>query len=245
VTKESIPEPILRVDLITLFPEMLTGWLEESILGRARRSGRVEIRLHNLRDWGLGKHRTVDDRPFGGGPGMVLKPEPLAEAIESVRTPESRVIFMTPDGERLDHGKVMTLAATRHLVLVSGHYDNIDQRIRDQLIDEEISIGDYVLTNGTLPAAVLLDAVIRQIPGVLGHEESAGHDSFADSGLLGFPQYTRPPVFRGAGIPEVLLSGNHAAVEAWRASKRLEKTRKVRPDLMSSDAKKADEKSTR
>lgn len=244
MAKEPIAEPSLRVDLITLFPEMLRDWLEQSILARAQRSGRVAIGVHQLRDWGLGKHRTVDDRPFGGGPGMVLKPEPLAAAIESVGRPESRVVFMTPDGERLTHSKVMELAAAPHLVVISGHYDGIDQRIRDQFVDEEISIGDYVLTNGTLPAAVLLDAVIRQIPGVLGHGESAAHDSFAGDGLLGFPQFTRPPVFRGQGVPEILLSGDHAAVEAWREAKRREKTRAVRPELMPFDETTNHESST-
>ncbi len=222
----------MKVDVLTLFPEMLSGFLDQSILGRARKRELLRVDLHDIRNWAEGKHKTVDDRPFGGGPGMVMKPEPLAKAIESVRQSSSRVIFMTPDGQPLRHEKVMELSACPHLVLVSGHYDGIDQRIRDTLIDEEISIGDYVLTNGTLPAAVLLDAVVRQLPGVLGHEQSAAHDSFATSGLLGFPQYTRPTDFRGMKAPEILFSGNHAGIEAWRKERQLEKTRKLRPDLL-------------
>ena len=222
----------MRIDIITLFPGMLTGFLEESMIGRARERGLADIRCHNLREWGLGKWQITDDRPFGGGAGMLLKPEPLCGAIDAVRSPQARVIYLSPDGEPFSHALAVELSKLPHLVLVSGHYEGIDQRVRDSRIDQEISIGDYVLTNGTLPAAVVVDAVVRQIPGVLGAEKSLTQDSFSNN-VLGFPQYTRPVEFEGMRVPEVLLSGNHGEIERWRKERSLEKTRERRPDILS------------
>jgi len=222
----------LQIDLLTLFPEMISGYLQASILGKAGDNKYLTIKVHNLRDWAKDKHRTADDRPFGGGAGMVLKPEPVFSAIEELRTDKSTVIYLTPDGELLKTALVKQLAAEEtHLILLSGHYEGIDQRIRDVLVDREISIGDYVLTNGTLPAAVLIDCVARYIPGVLGDENSLTQDAF-DSNLLGFPQYTRPASFRSMTVPEILMSGDHAAIESWRMTKRMEKTRERREDLI-------------
>lgn len=222
----------MKIDIITLFPGMLTGFLSESMIGRACEKGQVDIRTHNLRDWGAGKWHITDDRPFGGGAGMLIKPEPLCAAIDSVKKEGSVTIYMSPDGEPLSHELAVELSGAEHLVLVSGHYEGIDQRVRDSRIDREISIGDYVLTNGTLPAAVLVDAVVRQIPGVLGAEKSLTQDSFHRN-VLGFPQYTRPVEFEGMCVPEVLLSGNHGEIERWREERALEKTRERRPDLLS------------
>ncbi len=222
----------MRIDIITLFPGMLTGFLQESIIGRAIESGKVALGVHDLRAYSEDfKHRVVDDRPFGGGPGMLLKPEPLSAAIEALRKPGSKVIYLCPDGEVLKTPRVQSLALEDHLILISGHYEGIDQRIRDEYVDIELSIGDYVLTNGTLPAAVLVDALSRQIPGVLGEEKSLTYDSFRNS-LLSFPQYTRPVEFRGKGVPSVLLSGNHGAIEAWRLEEQRKKTAQRRPDLL-------------
>lgn len=220
----------LEIDLITLFPGMIRGFLEESILGRGIAAGLLAFRLHALRDWATDRHRHVDDRPFGGGAGMVLMPGPLSAAIESVRRPDSHVVLLSADGEPLTTPLARDLAARPHLVLVSGHYEGVDQRVRETLVDREVSIGDYVLTNGTLAAAVLADAVCRHVPGVLGDEQSLAQDSFSD-GLLGPPQYTRPAEFRGMAVPPVLLSGDHAAIEAWRQEQRRHKTRVRRPDL--------------
>ncbi len=220
-----------RIDVLTLFPRMLDGFLTESILGKAIEAGHVSVRVHDLRAWSTDKHRTADDRPFGGGAGMVMKPEPVVAAIEELQTPGCRRIYLTPDGTPFSEKIARELASQPHLVLLSGHYEGIDQRIRDTVIDQEISIGDYVLTNGTLPAAVLIDALARFIPGVLGDENSLTHESFTGR-LLDFPQYTRPAEFRGQSVPKVLLSGNHAEIEKWRHEKRVEKTRLVRPDLL-------------
>lgn len=211
---------------------MLDGFLSESMLGRARTTGIIEIGIHNLRDFTTDRHQITDDRPFGGGAGMVLKPEPVFAAIESLRTADSVVIYLCPDGERLQQQQCIALAAEKHLILLSGHYDGIDQRIRDSLVDREISIGDYVLSNGTLPAAVLIDAVARNLPGFLGEEMSLTQDSFTDN-LLGFPQYTRPAVFRGMSVPDILLSGNHQAIAQWRREQQRIKTKTLRPDLIS------------
>jgi tRNA (guanine37-N1)-methyltransferase len=220
-----------RIDVLTLFPRMLDGFLTESILGKACSQGLLEVKVHDLRAWTLDKHRTADDRPFGGGAGMVLKPEPVFAALEQLQTPVSRRIYLTPDGIPLSPALAQELAVQPHLILLSGHYEGIDQRIRDSVIDQEISIGDYVLTNGTLAAAVLIDALARFIPGVLGTENSLTHESFSGN-LLDFPQYTRPAEFRGMIVPEVLLSGNHAEIESWRQARAREKTRQVRPDLL-------------
>jgi len=222
---------MLQIDIITLFPRMLDGFLAESILGRGIDAGHLAVGVHDLRRWCTDKHRTADDRPFGGGAGMVLKPEPVFAAIEQLQTPGCRRIYLTPDGVPLSPALALSLSREKHLVMLSGHYEGIDQRIRDQVIDQEISIGDYVLTNGTLAAAVVLDALARFIPGVLGEEKSLTHESFT-SKLLDFPQYTRPAEFKGMSVPEVLLSGNHAEIEKWRSARQLEKTASVRPDLL-------------
>jgi tRNA (guanine37-N1)-methyltransferase len=221
----------LTIDVLTLFPRMLDGVLAESILGKGIAAGHLIVAVHDLRRWTIDKHRTADDRPFGGGAGMVLKPEPVFAAIEELQTPGCRRIYLTPDGTPLSPAIAESLSRERHLIFLSGHYEGIDQRIRERLIDQEISIGDYVLTNGTLAAAVVIDALARFIPGVLGEEKSLTHESFT-SKLLDFPQYTRPAEFRGMSVPEVLLSGNHAEIEKWRAARQLEKTRQVRPDLL-------------
>ncbi|HEY5550819.1 MAG TPA: tRNA (guanosine(37)-N1)-methyltransferase TrmD [Opitutaceae bacterium] len=221
----------MRIDVLTLFPAMLDGFLSESILGKAVESGKLAINVRNLRDWSTGKHKEADDRPFGGGAGMVLKPEPIFAAMEEMSTPGCLRIYLTPDGEPLTQRMAGELAAQAHLILLSGHYEGVDQRARDSVIDREISIGDYVLTNGTLAAAVLIDAIARHLPGVLGDENSLTHESF-NNNLLDFPQYTRPAEFRGMVVPEVLLSGNHAVIERWRHERRIEKTTKVRPDLL-------------
>ncbi len=221
----------MRIDVLTLFPPMLDGFLSESMLGRAQAAKLLEIKVHNLRDWSRDKHHTTDDRPFGGGAGMVLKCEPVFDAIEQLQTPGCRRIYLTPDGTPLSPALAEALSHERHLVLLSGHYEGIDQRIREKIIDQEISIGDYVLTNGTLAAAVLIDALARFIPGVLGEEKSLTAESFT-SKLLDFPQYTRPATYRGQSVPEVLLSGNHGEIERWRHAQQVEKTRQVRPDLL-------------
>jgi tRNA (guanine37-N1)-methyltransferase len=222
---------MLRIDIITLFPRMLDGFLTESILGRGIEAGHLAVEVHDLRKWTTDKHRTADDRPFGGGAGMVLKPEPVFAAIEQLQTPGCRRIYLTPDGMPLSPALALDLSRQKHLVFLSGHYEGIDQRIRDGVIDQEISIGDYVLTNGTLAAAVVLDALARFIPGVLGEEKSLTHESFTNR-LLDFPQYTRPAEFRSMSVPEVLLSGNHAEIEKWRHARQVEKTLSVRPDLL-------------
>lgn len=221
----------LTIDVLTLFPRMLDGVLAESILGKGIAAGHLAVKVHDLRQWATDKHRTADDRPFGGGAGMVLKPEPVFAAIEQVQTPGCRRIYLTPDGTPLSPALAHELSRQQHLVMLSGHYEGIDQRIREGVIDQEISIGDYVLTNGTLAAAVVIDALARFIPGVLGEEKSLTHESFT-SKLLDFPQYTRPAEFRGMSVPEVLLSGNHAEIEKWRHARQVEKTRQVRPDLL-------------
>lgn len=222
---------VLTVDVLTLFPGMISGYMRESMIGKAIERGILSVDVRNLRDWADNKWNITDDRPFGGGAGMVMKPEPLAAAIDSLKKPESTVIYLSPDGEPLTSPLARELAQKQHLILVSGHYEGIDQRIRESRIDREISIGDYILTNGTLPAAVLVDAVARFIPGVLGEEKSLTQDSFQRN-LLGFPQYTRPVEFEGMGVPEVLLSGNHAAIEQWREEQRIAKTKQRRPDLI-------------
>lgn len=220
-----------RIDVLTLFPRMLDGFLTESILGKAIEAGHISVQVHDLRTWCTDKHRTADDRPFGGGSGMVMKPDPVVAAMEQLQSPGCRRIYLTPDGVPFSEKIARDLATQTHLVLLSGHYEGIDQRIRDTVIDQEISIGDYVLTNGTLPAAVVIDALARFIPGVLGDENSLTHESFTGR-LLDFPQYTRPAEFRGQSVPKVLLSGNHAEIEKWRHEKRVERTRLVRPDLL-------------
>ncbi len=220
----------LQVDVITIFPGMLEGFLGESMLKRAAKAGFVEFRVINLRDFTTDRHRTTDDRPYGGGPGMVMKPEPVFAAVESVRTPAARVILMTPQGRRFDQAMARELSAAPHLVFVCGHYEGVDERIRTGLVTDEISIGDYVLTNGVLPAAVVIDSVVRLRPGVLGGEGATVEESFSE-GLLEYPQYTRPPEFRGMRVPEVLVSGDHEAVRRWRRGQSVERTALRRPDL--------------
>ena len=221
----------LRFDVLSLFPKTVEGFATESILGRAVEKGLIEINSLDLRRWAKGKHRETDDRPFGGGAGMVLKPEPLFEAIEEISSEKTKVIYMAPDGESLSPSIAKELALEKHLLLVSGHYEGIDQRVRDQLVDREISVGDYVLTNGSLAASVLVDSVARHVPGVLGDGDSLMDESF-EGQMLSYPQYTRPNEYRGMSVPEVLLSGNHSQIEHWRNDQRKIKTRKLRPDLL-------------
>ena len=222
--------PQLRFDVLSLFPQTVEAFTSESIVGKAVERGLIDVHSLDLRAWAKGKHREADDRPFGGGAGMVLKPEPLFNAIEQISSPQATVVYMAPDGEPFSTKMAKELSTSQHLVLVSGHYEGIDQRVRDQLIDREISIGDYVLTNGALAASVVIDAVARHVPGVLGDGESLQGESFDDQ-LLGCPQYTRPEEFRGFKVPEVLLSGNHQAIARWRHEQRVEKTKRLRPDL--------------
>lgn len=228
----------MRIDVVTALPGLVEGPLQHSIVQRAQEAGAVEIVVHNLREYGSGKHRQIDDYPFGGGAGMVLKPEPLfrcVEAIEDEQGEADEVIFLTPDGERLAQPMVNRLSMNEHLILIAGHYKGIDQRVRDVLVTRELSIGDFVLSGGELPALVLIDAVVRLRPGVLGDASSALTDSFQD-GLLDAPVYTRPAEFRGHSVPEVLRSGDHQRVDRWRDEKRLEKTRERRPDLLPDSA---------
>lgn len=225
----------MRIDLITALPKLVEGPLRHSIVQRARDAGAVTIEVHDLREYGVGKHGEIDDYPFGGGAGMVLKPEPLFRAVEAIEDEEGEadeVIFMTPDGERLEQSMVNRLSMHGHLILIAGHYKGIDQRVRDVLVTRELSIGDFVLSGGELPALALIDAVVRLLPGALGDTSSALTDSFQD-GLLDAPVYTRPAEYRGHSVPEVLRSGNHGRIDAWRDEKRLEKTRERRPDLLS------------
>ena len=220
----------LKIDVLTLFPRMLDGFLAESILGKGIAKQLLEVEVRDIRDWCTDKHRAADDRPFGGGAGMVMKPEPAIAAIEAVQTPGCRRIYLTPDGTPFSDSMAREFATESHLVFLSGHYEGIDQRIRDSVIDQEVGIGDYVLTNGTLPAAVIIDALARFIPGVLGDEKSLTHESFTGK-LLDFPQYTRPAEFRGMSVPDVLMQGNHGEIEKWRTAQCVEKTRNLRPDL--------------
>lgn len=221
----------MRIDILTLFPAIAAAPLAESMIGKAQQRGLVTIQVHNLRDWAHDKHRTTDDAPYGGSQGMVMKCEPIFEAVESLRTPESRVLLMTPGGRRFTQQLAEDYARLPHLILLCGHYEGIDQRVLDHLVDDELSIGDYVLTNGAIAAAVITDAIVRLLPGVLGDENSAPDDSFS-SGLIEGPQYTRPVEFRGWRVPDILLSGNHAAIAAWRREQALDKTRRLRPDLL-------------
>ena len=223
------PEP-LQIDIITIFPRMLDGVLGESILKRAQAAGLVRIRCVNLRDFATGVHLATDDRPYGGGPGMVMKPEPVFKAVESLRRPGSKVILMTPQGAPFKQATALALSRERHLIIICGHYEGVDERIRSALVDLEISIGDYVLTNGVLPAAVVADAVVRLLPGVLGGEGATEDESFT-TGRLEYPQYTRPPVFRGLAVPDILTSGNHAEIAKWRLEQSRARTQTRRPDL--------------
>jgi tRNA (guanine37-N1)-methyltransferase len=228
----------MKLDVVTIFPKMVEGPLAEGIIGRAITRGVIDVRVHDLRQFTTDRHRVVDDVPFGGGPGMVLKPEPLFAAVEAIAAQRSvgeggrGIVLTSPDGERLTHAVAKRLSALDHLVILCGRYEGVDERVREHLATETISIGDYVVSGGELPALVIVDAVARLIPGVVGDEASVGGDTFARGGLLDFPQYTRPAEFRGWGVPPVLLSGHHAEIEKWRREQALERTRRHRPDLL-------------
>jgi tRNA (guanine37-N1)-methyltransferase len=221
----------MKIDVLTLFPAMFAGPLDESIIKRARDAGLLDLRIHYLRDYTHDRHKTVDDRPFGGGPGMLLKPEPIFEAVEALAGAKTRVILLSPAGRTFNQALAGELAQVEHLLFVSGHYEGFDERVREELADDELSIGDYVLTNGALPVMVVIDAVTRLLPGALGDETSAHEESFS-RGLLEYPQYTRPAEFRGLKVPDVLLSGNHAAIAKWRAEQARVRTKERRPDLL-------------
>jgi tRNA (guanine37-N1)-methyltransferase len=222
----------MQIDVITLFPAMFNGFIEESMMRRAVKLGAVKIRLVDLRDYAQDARRTADDRPYGGGPGMVMKPEPLFEAIDALQTPGSRVVLMTPSGRCFNQACARRLARVDHLIFVCGHYEGIDQRVQEARVTDALSIGDYVLTNGTLPAAVVIDAVVRLLPGVLGGGEAATRDESFTENLLEYPQYTRPPEFRGMRVPAVLQGGDHGDVDAWRRDQSLRVTARRRPDLL-------------
>jgi tRNA (guanine37-N1)-methyltransferase len=231
----------LKIDILTLFPEICRAPLSESIMKRAQENKIVDLRIHNLRDWTKDKHRIVDDAPFGGGQGMVMKPEPIFAAVEELRAQvdekskienrKSKIILMSPAGRRFDQSMAERFSREPHLIVICGHYEGVDHRVIEHLVDLEISIGDYVLTNGAIAAVVLVDAIVRLLPGALGHEQSAADDSFS-GGLLEAPQYTRPAEFRDWKVPDVLVSGNHAEIAAWRKQEALRRTRENRPDLL-------------
>ena len=221
----------MKIDVLTLFPAMFAGPLDESIIMRARKAGLLDLKIHQLRDWTHDRHKTVDDRPFGGGPGMLMKPEPLFEAVESLKREATKVILLSPSGRKFSQAIARELAEQKDLLLVTGHYEGFDERVRTDLADDELSIGDYVLTNGALPAMVVIDAVTRLLPGVLGDDDSSRDESFSH-GLLEYPQYTRPAEFRGMKVPEVLMNGNHAEIGKWRVEQAKLRTKEKRPDLL-------------
>jgi tRNA (guanine37-N1)-methyltransferase len=234
----------VRFDIVTIFPRMMEGPLGEGIIRRAMDRGLIDVRVHDLRDFTTDRHRVVDDVPYGGGPGMVLKPEPLFGAIDHVRATRgepSAIVLMSPQGRPLSDAEARRLSGLEHLVLIAGRYEGIDERVREHLATEEISIGDYVLSGGELPALVVLDAVARLVPGVVGDEQSTEADSFR-RGLLDYPHYTRPATYRGAAVPEVLLSGNHAAIRQWRREQAVARTLDRRPDLLAGAALDDDER---
>jgi len=225
----------MRIDIITIFPKMFEPVLNESIIKRAQKKGKVNIHIHNLRDYSCDKHKKVDDRPFGGGAGMLMRPEPIFNAIENieleVKNRKPKVILLCPQGERLTQEIGKRLVKYKHLILICGHYEGVDERVRKYLVDEEISIGDYVLTGGELPAMVLVDCIVRLIPGVLGDKNSLNFESF-EGNLLEYSHYTRPADFRGFKVPAVLLSGDHKKIEIWRKKEAIKRTRQRRPDLL-------------
>jgi len=225
----------VKIDIVTLFPEIALAPLDDSIIRRARDNGIAEVRAHQLRDWSQDKHRRVDAPPYGGGPGMLLRPEPLFAAVEALRTDLSRVILLSPQGRRHDQATATRLAASPHLILLCGHYEGVDHRVVETLVDEEISIGDYVLTNGAIAAAVLCDSIIRLLPGALGDDDSSKTESFSSPGLLEAPAYTKPAEFRGMEVPQILRSGNHAEIATWRARQAVNRTKTNRPDLPASN----------
>jgi tRNA (guanine37-N1)-methyltransferase len=224
----------MRIEIVTLFPEICRAPLSESMMKRAQEKGVLELHIHNLRDWTSDKHHVVDDAPFGGGQGMVMKPEPIFAAIEDLKMEnrKSKIVLMSPAGQRLDQELAKQLSQETHLIIISGHYEGVDHRVIEHLVDLEISIGDYVLTNGAIAAVVLVDGIVRLLPGALGHDQSAADDSFSN-GLLEAPQYTRPAEFRGWKVPDVLLSGNHVEIANWRKEQAIKRTHKNRPDLLS------------
>ena len=225
------PALMIEIQILTPIPGIAEGLLKESILGRAQEAGLVKLEAVDLRRWTSDRHRTVDDAPYGGGPGMVMKIAPIAAALAELRRPETKVIFLTPQGRQLKQPIVREYAKSEHLILLCGHYEGVDQRVADHLVDEEISIGDYILTNGVLGALVMTDAIVRLIPGVLGDDQSAVTESF-ETGMLDHPHYTRPEEFNGWSVPPVLLSGNHGSIAKWRVEQALEVTKKRRPDLL-------------
>ena len=222
----------MKIQILTLFPGICEGALGESMMRRARDRGLAELEALDLRQWATGRHRTADDMPYGGGPGMVMKVEPIDAALAALRTPEAKIVLMTPQGRVFNQSIAREYSREKHVILLCGHYEGVDQRVADHLVDDEISIGDYVLTNGALAALVVTDAVVRLIPGVLGDAESAEQDSFGDAKLLDHPHYTRPEIYKGWRVPEELLSGNHAAIAKWRLERARELTRERRPDLL-------------
>ena len=222
----------MRVDILTLFPEIALAPLGESMMKRAQEAGLVEIKAHDLRDWATGKHRKTDDYLCGGGQGMLLKPEPIFAAIEELRTPETKVILLTPQGQVFKQEMAREFSELEHIIFLCGHYEGVDHRVIDELVDLELSIGDYILTNGAIAAAVVTDAIVRLLPGALGDARSPVDESFSDPNLLEAPAYTKPIEFRDLKVPEVFLSGHHAKIEAWKKEKALERTRENRPDLL-------------
>jgi tRNA (guanine37-N1)-methyltransferase len=222
---------MIEIQILTPIPGIAEGLLKESILGRAQEAGLVKLEAVDLRRWTSDRHRTVDDAPYGGGPGMVMKIEPIAAALAELRRPHTKVIFLTPQGRQLKQPTVREYAKSEHLILLCGHYEGVDHRVADHLVDDEISIGDYILTNGVLGALVLTDAIVRLVPGVLGDDQSAVTESF-ETGMLDHPHYTRPVEFQGWEVPPILLSGNHGAIAKWREEEALQATKQRRPDLL-------------
>ena len=222
----------MQIDIVTLFPALCKGVLSESVIGRAWKEGIVKINLVDLRDYTHDVRKTVDDKPYGGGAGMVLRPEPLFECLQDIRTPEAKIVLMCPQGTRFTQAIARRYASTvEHLILVCGHYEGVDERVRQCLMDEELSIGDYVLTNGAIAASVVTDAVVRLLPGALGNDESSADESFSNEPLLEYPQFTRPEDYKGMRVPEILLSGNHQEIDAWRLEQRVLRTVSRRPAL--------------
>jgi len=230
----------MQIDVLTLFPSMFEGVLGESMIKRARQKGKVNIRVHNLRNWTDDKHKKVDDKPFGGGPGMVIKPQPLFDAVDDLKAKSSRIILMTPQGRTLDQAIARRLSKYKHIIMICGHYEGIDERFRQERVTDEISLGDFILTGGEIPAMALIDCVTRLLPGVLGDENSLEFESFS-SDLLEYPQYTRPAEFKGLKVPDVLLSGDHNKIDAWRRKMAVRRTKQRRPDIYKQSRRRDDE----